>query len=157
MSYVAVMPYEDYEAACDAIRIKTGTSDLIKSGEMAGLINGIENSGNTEIIDVNICNYTNLSMKIHYYSEDGYKCDSISAEYTGLTSVRALKRTIMIIELLFSSGGAIKFYYGNSTSEIGTIFQGYIISLGNHYAGMVVSETINNIEIHLSSVSSEPT
>ena len=37
-----IMPGADYEDACDAIREKTGGTDLIKSGEMGGLIRGIE-------------------------------------------------------------------------------------------------------------------
>ena len=36
----AIMPYEDYVEVCDAIRNKNGSSALIKSGEMAALING---------------------------------------------------------------------------------------------------------------------
>jgi hypothetical protein len=45
MAEKAIMPFEDYKAACDAIREKTGGSALIKSGEMAGLIEGIESGG----------------------------------------------------------------------------------------------------------------
>ena len=42
----ATMPLTDYQNACDAIREKTGTTDLIKSGEMAEKIMGI--SGGSE-------------------------------------------------------------------------------------------------------------
>ena len=35
-----IMPGADYQDACDAIREKTGGTDLIKSGEMGGLIRG---------------------------------------------------------------------------------------------------------------------
>lgn len=87
MSYVAVMPYEDYEAACDAIRIKTGTSDLIKSGEMAGLIEGIEGSGNAETCVVRFPEspyiirvaYTDASGKIKIdYVSNGTSYDGIT-------------------------------------------------------------------------------
>lgn len=41
MSNFAVMPLIDYQNTCDAIREKTGTTDLVKSGEMAKKIMGI--------------------------------------------------------------------------------------------------------------------
>ena len=46
MSKNAVMPLIDYKNVCDAIREKTGSTDLIKSGDMAEKIMGIsEDSG----------------------------------------------------------------------------------------------------------------
>lgn len=41
----ALMPSQDYQDACDAIRAVTGATHLIKSGEMAGLISSVK-SGN---------------------------------------------------------------------------------------------------------------
>ena len=41
-----MMPKTDYIALCDTVRSKTGTSDLLKSGELAYLVAGIE-SGNS--------------------------------------------------------------------------------------------------------------
>ena len=38
---MAVMPYEDYVGACEAIRARHGTTDTIKSGELKGLIESI--------------------------------------------------------------------------------------------------------------------
>lgn len=45
MSKNAVMPLSDYKNACDAIREKTGSTDLIKSGDMAEKIMGISGGG----------------------------------------------------------------------------------------------------------------
>lgn len=45
MANKAIMPFEDYQAACDAVREQTGTSDLIKSGDMASMIRSIEGNG----------------------------------------------------------------------------------------------------------------
>lgn len=42
MSNYAIMPLEDYDRACDAIRAKTGKSDPIESGDMAREISYIE-------------------------------------------------------------------------------------------------------------------
>lgn len=42
MSEYAVMPMVDYQNICDAVREKTGKSDLITSGAMADEISGIE-------------------------------------------------------------------------------------------------------------------
>lgn len=38
----AIMPYGDYESACDAVREKLGTTDKITSGELAAQIAQIE-------------------------------------------------------------------------------------------------------------------
>ena len=38
----ALMPSQDYQDACDAIREVTGATQLIKSGEMAGLIRSVQ-------------------------------------------------------------------------------------------------------------------
>lgn len=50
MSKYAVMPLVDYVSACDVVREKTGTTDIIKSGELAEKINGI--SGNTDLTEL---------------------------------------------------------------------------------------------------------
>lgn len=42
MSEYAVMPYDDYKAACDALRAKDGSSDVIKSGELAAKISALQ-------------------------------------------------------------------------------------------------------------------
>ena len=52
MSDYAIMPYQDYKDSCDAIREKTGSTALIKSGEMAELIMGIQ--GDEENLDAEI-------------------------------------------------------------------------------------------------------
>lgn len=44
MAEYVIMPKADYTAACDAIREKTGKTDLIKSGELATQISGITSS-----------------------------------------------------------------------------------------------------------------
>lgn len=45
MSKNAVMPMDDYVATCDKIREKTGTEDLIKSGELTEKIDGVFEAG----------------------------------------------------------------------------------------------------------------
>jgi hypothetical protein len=40
MSY-SLIPTADYKAACDAIRAKTGKTDLIKSGDMAAEVESV--------------------------------------------------------------------------------------------------------------------
>lgn len=46
----AIMPSSDYKAICDAVRKKTGSTELLKSGELAEAISGI--SGKSSIIDM---------------------------------------------------------------------------------------------------------
>ena len=45
MSGYAIMPYDDYKSACDAIREYSGKSDVIKSGDMAAEITAIGSGG----------------------------------------------------------------------------------------------------------------
>ena len=45
MNNYAVMPKDDYVAACNAIREKTGTFAVIKSGELVDKVNGVYNAG----------------------------------------------------------------------------------------------------------------
>lgn len=44
-----IMPKSDYVSACDAIRRKTGKTDVIKSGDLSAEIDCIEGSGSGEI------------------------------------------------------------------------------------------------------------
>ena len=65
MSKLAVMPLEDYQNTCNAIREKTGTTDLIKSGEMAEKIKSISGENG---IDYNIFwdTFQNNGNRINY-------------------------------------------------------------------------------------------
>ncbi len=47
-----IMPKQDYEEACDAIRAKTGKTDLIVSGAMADEISEIQTGGGESILPV---------------------------------------------------------------------------------------------------------
>lgn len=51
MSHHAVMPYQHYKDACDAIRAKGAGSSSIKSGDMAAAINSIS-SGSSALPDI---------------------------------------------------------------------------------------------------------
>lgn len=48
MSDRVVMPLSDYDSACDSIREKTETTDLIKSGELPEKINDVYEAGQTQ-------------------------------------------------------------------------------------------------------------
>lgn len=57
MSDHAVMPYQHYKAACDAIRAKGAGSASIKSGDMAAAINSIS-SGAPSVSDISFMKFT---------------------------------------------------------------------------------------------------
>jgi hypothetical protein len=61
MSY-SLIPTADYKAACDAIRAKTGKTDLIKSGDMATEIGGITGGGGGS---------TASKKEVNFYDYDG--------------------------------------------------------------------------------------
>ena len=50
MAIYAVMPRADYEDACNAIREKTGSTDVIKSGDMGNRIRAIETGGLSQVL-----------------------------------------------------------------------------------------------------------
>ena len=50
MADYAVMPKADYLDACNAIREKTGGTDVIKSGEMGARIRAIETGGLSQVL-----------------------------------------------------------------------------------------------------------
>ena len=50
MAIYAVMPRADYLDACDAIREKTGSTDVIKSGDMGTRIRAIKTDGPSQVL-----------------------------------------------------------------------------------------------------------
>ena len=65
MSEFVIMPKEHYQGACDAIREKTGGTDLIVSGDMESSIRGIQ-SGGIENPKVMTFNYLGGITNIFY-------------------------------------------------------------------------------------------
>ena len=51
LTEMVIMPGEDYQAICDSVRAKTGRTELLKSGEVAPAINGIENNTGVDTSD----------------------------------------------------------------------------------------------------------
>ena len=61
MTDYVIMPKQDYQGACDAIRAKTGKTDLIKSGDMAAEIEEIKTGGGGSTAE----------EKVNFYDYDG--------------------------------------------------------------------------------------
>lgn len=82
MSDHAVMPYQHYKDACDAIRAKGAGSASIKSGDMAAAINSIS-SGTPPVSDISLTKVTNcppFEQKVGDYFGDSirsYLADSL--------------------------------------------------------------------------------
>lgn len=57
MSEYVVMPASDWQGICDATRSKTGTTDLLKSGEVAEAIEGIQTGGGEDLLEL-MCSQT---------------------------------------------------------------------------------------------------
>lgn len=51
LTEMVIMPGEDYQAICDSVRAKTGRTELLKSGEVAPAIDGIENNTGVDTSD----------------------------------------------------------------------------------------------------------
>lgn len=66
MSEHAVMPLADYVATCDAIREKTGSTESIKSGELAEKVNDVHEAGKKAEYDSFWDNYQNYGKRTSY-------------------------------------------------------------------------------------------
>lgn len=51
LTNMVIMPREDYQDACDAVREKTGGTEVIKSGELGELIRNIKSGGSDDNFD----------------------------------------------------------------------------------------------------------
>jgi len=72
MTDYAVMPKADYVAVCDAIREKTGDTQVIKSGELAGKLNDVYNAGAVNVLQGSKYMYPTVSGEV-------LKIDDLSA------------------------------------------------------------------------------
>ena len=69
MSKYAVMPMTDYENICNAVREKTGKTDLLKSGDISGEINAIEVGGGlNEVLGGTITEITSNLTTLREYA-----------------------------------------------------------------------------------------
>lgn len=76
MSKYAVMPITDYENICNAVREKTGKTDLLKSGDISGEIGGIEVGG--DIDGLNAGTITEVSTNLTNLREYAFaKCPQL--------------------------------------------------------------------------------
>ena len=84
MSEFVIMPKEHYEGACDAIREKIGSTDLILSGDMENNIRSIETG-----IDMSEANVTSsdLAKNVVAYGADGNKVTGNVETISGSLSV----------------------------------------------------------------------
>jgi len=77
----ALIPCADYQAACDAIRAKTGKSEPIKSGELASEISGITGGGSGGSFEgvhtVTFMSEDGSSVLYERYVADGDDCANV--------------------------------------------------------------------------------
>lgn len=105
----AMMPHEDYVAACDAIREQTGTEDLIKSGDMSNMIRSIEGGGGaSDAVRYNtVQNLTdeqkaqarkNIGVEIPYITPEMYgaKGDGTTDDTTVFQNALANNRVVFV-------------------------------------------------------------
>ncbi|MBO5211094.1 MAG: hypothetical protein J6B80_04105, partial [Clostridia bacterium] len=61
MNNYAVMPKDDYVAACNAIREKTGDTEAIKSGELVNKVSEVHDAGAVSILQSSKYMYPTVS------------------------------------------------------------------------------------------------
>lgn len=89
MSETVVMPKTDWVNALDAVRAKTGSTELITSGELAGKISGIDGAFVPEasIIDRTVTNVSHDTVLTVGDSAFSYCYDLVSVSFPNATTV----------------------------------------------------------------------
>lgn len=83
---MVMMPGEDYQAACDKLREKTGTTDAIKSGDWPGLLDSIGGGDIDALIDRSITEIHSNVESIGIYAF--YNCGRLAtADFPVATSI----------------------------------------------------------------------
>ena len=83
---MVMMPGEDYQAACDKLREKTGTTDAIKSGDWPGLLDSIGGGDIDALIDRSITEIHSNAESIGNYAF--YNCAALTtADFPVATSI----------------------------------------------------------------------
>lgn len=121
MSQYAVMPYTDYENACDAVRSKTGGNSPINSAQLASEISGIQ-VGGAEITDgivVTVRNASGYATEVDHYGNavETYQFGSGGAQAFGFRYLESiiLHGASSIAAYAFSyCSGANGFVIGNA-------------------------------------------
>lgn len=92
LTNMVIMPGSDYQDICDAIREKTGSTDVIKSGDMADQIRNIAGNS-TEMCTVTFVNNSDDSIKL-YPKYEGCS-DSIDVDRFESASVTVPKNSVV--------------------------------------------------------------
>lgn len=155
----AIMPYSDYEGACDAIREKDGSSAPIKSGELRSKILGIETGADVSVVTATAPDV--LSGKI-IVDKDGNPLEgSMPNNGAGGGTISKKAGSITIPEGYYDGSGKVsissteqsKIIAGNIKSGVSILgitgsYQGsYILISGSVTASSTSKVTISNSAI----------
>lgn len=120
---MVIMPGADYQAACDAIREKTGDTESIKSGAMAEAIRGIQSGGSSKVLnsvlDRTITEITTDTQVVGAYTFRD--CTFLTkADFTNLTEIQtnAFRNTALDTLILRRTDG-VCFVDGTYTAVLG--------------------------------------
>lgn len=113
----AVMPYSDYEGACDAIREKDGSSDPIKSGDLRSKILGIETGADVSVVTATAPDV--LSGKIIVDANGNPLTGTMPNNGAGGGAISSVSQSIAIPE---------GYYNGNGTASISSAEKAKIIA-----------------------------
>lgn len=126
-----MMPGQDYQDACDAIRAKTGGTALIKSGDMAGEIESIETGGGDRLTEITVTTgATNFYDSVHFLhnqvvAEIGdvpYIARHISGDIPGYCLVQLMYIPYDYTSLTDNKGGFFQTVRPENISSISTQF-----------------------------------
>lgn len=140
----AVMPYSDYEGACDAIREKDGSSAPIKSGELRSKILGIETGADVSVVTATAPDV--LSGKVIVDKDGNPLTGSMPNNGAGGGTISKKAGSITIPEGYYDGSGKVSISSTEQSKIIaGNIKSGVsILGVSGSYAGpyVVISGTV---------------
>ena len=123
MTDYAIMPLTDYQNICNSVRAKTGKSEVLKSGDLSGEIEGIPSGGASDFI-----------IKMTVEANDGYyTVTSCDATIEQIDAAVAAEKRVVLIATDTTSGvfwelPIVQAYQGATYIFIAFTYSGYLMA-----------------------------
>lgn len=124
MTDYAIMPLTDYQDICNSVRAKTGKSEVLKSGDLSGEIEGIPSGGASDFI---------IKMTVASDDDGNYTVASCDATIEQIDAAVAAEKRVVLIATDTTSGAFLELpiveaYQGATYIFIAFTYSGYMMA-----------------------------
>ena len=126
MNNYAVMPKDDYVAACNAIREKTGDTEAIKSGELVNKVSEVHDAGAVSILQSSKYMYPTVSgeaIQIDDMADVSFKARVMKRSKNLLTAQQVYSGTYLYAEEVLDGRNCVRTTSGNTLYKYLDIFK----------------------------------